>query len=148
MLFTAKLRQRWFCFVLLLILGSAGGSRLAAQTQPAGAAFKIKIEAIDADRQLLLDRLNVDGAADHVTFALAERGFDYRMVFSITHAPLSDTQRQINSSGATAKVFDASGTELFHLDRQARFTNTGAANAIAKDIISRLTKLKSPPPAS
>lgn len=138
-----KLALSSFNLLLLAIFPASIGT-VVAQTQPSTATFKVKIEASDADRQLLLGKLKTNGAAGGVTFSLVDQGFDYRVVFSTTHAPLDATQRQVNSSGATAKVFDAHGAELFDVQRAARFTNSGAANAIAKDIVSRLMKLKSP----
>lgn len=127
-------------FFLTLLVCSAGFA--AAQPKPAGAVLKIKVEASDFDRQLLFDKLNANGFRSGAKFVLADQDFDYRIVFSVNHNSVNANQRQVNASGANAQVFDPQGRQLFELDRQARFTGSGAANAVAKDIVVRLLKLK------
>lgn len=44
---------------------------------------------------------------------------------------------------AVADVYDAQGKELFKFDRKGRGTDKGATNAVAKEIIKRLSEWRS-----
>jgi hypothetical protein len=46
-------------------------------------------------------------------------------------------------SGACVTVFDKRGNTLFAFTREQRITDSGATNAVAKEIIKRLNELKS-----
>jgi len=69
--------------LVLILLPMPLGS---AQNKPATPIFKVKIEATELDRQMLLEKLNAHGADHHLKFALADRDFDYRIEFG-THNP-------------------------------------------------------------
>jgi len=130
------------CWLWLAPIVVGGTCAAAAQNKPAPTTIRVKIEATAGDSRMLLEKLNAAGADDNLKFELADQGFHYRIVFSTISGTTSPTQRQVNASGATAKVLDPQGVELFDLTRQARFTGEGATNAVAKEMIKRLLKLK------
>ena len=103
--------------------------------------LKVKIESTDLDRKTLVEKLNDHGASRHLKFELADQDFDYRIVFGTGQGPVITTYGSINSSGAVTQVFDAKGSELFEFKREGRWTDNGATNAAAKEIIKRLLKL-------
>jgi hypothetical protein len=122
---------------LLFLLAIAATPPSFAQ-HPLGSNLKIKIEATELDQQTLLTRLNANGVAHHLQFVLADQDFDYRVTFGTEQKPVSG----INASAATTVVYDAEGKELFEFKREGRWTDSGATNATAKEIIKRLLKLK------
>jgi hypothetical protein len=124
---------------LLLALGVA----CYAQSQPTPKAIRTKIEATELDRRMLLEKLNTHGQGHHMRFELAESDFDYRIVFSTGQGTTQTTWGELNSSMASADVFDPQGTELFRFDRKGRGRDEQAANAVAKEIIKRILKLSS-----
>src|SRR5690348_7449408 len=46
------------------------------------ASWKVKVEATELDRRMLLDKLNEHGAEHGLRFDLADSDYDYRIVFS------------------------------------------------------------------
>lgn len=71
-------------------------------------------------------------------FVLADQNFEYRVTFGTEQKPVSG----INASAANTAVYDAEGKELFEFKREDRWTDSGATNATAKEIIKRLLQLK------
>ena len=128
------------CLVALLLILALPCA--AAQTKPMPKTVKVKIEATELDKTLLLDKLNQHGADHGLKFELADQGYDNRIVFATGQAPFYTIYGQVNSSGAHATVFDAQGHELFDFQRSGRGTDKGATNAVAKEIIKRLLQLK------
>jgi len=125
--------------LLLLVLGIS----CCAQSQPGSKAIRTKIEATELDRRMLLQRLNTHGQDHHMRFELADSDFDYRIVFSTGQGTTQTTWGELNSSTASADVFDPKGTELFRFERKGRGSDEGSANAVAKEIIKRMLKLSS-----
>jgi hypothetical protein len=121
-----------------LFLLAITATPLSWAQHPLGPNLKITIEATELDQQTLLDRLNANGVAHHLRFVLADQNFDYRVTFGTEQKPVSG----INASAATTAVYDAGGKELFVFKREGRWTDSGATNATAKEIIKRLQKLK------
>lgn len=85
--------------------------------------------------------------ADHgLKLAQADSDFDYRIVFATSQGKTQTTMwgsgGQMNSSQATTAVYDAKGTKLFEFQRGSRWTDSGAANAAAKEIIKRILRLR------
>jgi hypothetical protein len=105
--------------------------------------LKVKIEATELDSKMLVEKLNDHGASHHLKFELTVQDFDYRVVFGTGQDSVMTTYGSVNASGAVTKVFDAKGAELFEFKREGRWTDTGATNAAAKEIIKRLLKLRS-----
>src|SRR5262249_4010612 len=127
---------------LTITLGSG-----MAQVSPTLKTAKLKIEATDLDRRMLLQKLSSHGADHGMKFEEVETGYDYRIVFSTgqgtTYSAIWGSGGSLNSSIATADVFDGKGTELFRFDRKQRGTDAGATNAVAKEIVKRILKLNS-----
>jgi len=101
------------------------------------AEMKVKIEAPESDKLLLLDKLNERGADHHMRFTSVQDGFEYRIVFGTLQPSIPWWG---NTSAAGVSVYDPRGTELFRFSRSNRMTDTGATNAAAKEIIKRLLR--------
>ena len=132
---------------LALLLFAAVSSPASAQTNPKTQnpnpqPSKITIEATELDKKMLLEKLNVHGADHKLRFVLAEKDFDYRIVFSTGQRGYQTGYGEMNSSGSSVQVYDSKGTELFAFNRAGRATDSGATNAAAKEIIKRLRKLQ------
>jgi hypothetical protein len=123
---------------ILLFLVAIAATPLSFAQNSLGSNLKIKIESTELDQQTLLARLNANGVAHHLKFVLADQNFDYRITFGTEQKPVSG----INASAATTAVYDAEGKEMFEFKREGRWTDSGATNATAKEIIKRLLKLK------
>jgi hypothetical protein len=104
--------------------------------------LKLKIESTELDRKVLVEKVNEHGASHHLKFELADQDFDYRVVFGTGQGNVMTMYGSVNASAAVTKVFDAKGSELFEFKREGRWTDTGATNAAAKEIIKRLLKLR------
>jgi hypothetical protein len=142
---TARCRMRTFAALIL----TASLGICPAQVSPQRTALKLKIEAPELDRRMLLDRLNSHGSEHGMKFELSDTGFDYRIVFQTSQgsaqALAAGSGGSFNTSVATADVFDSNEKELFRFDRKNRWTDSGAANAVAKEIIKRMLKLNGSP---
>lgn len=103
---------------------------------------KIKIESTLLDQKMILEKLNSHGSSHHLIFVLADDEFDYRIVFSTRQKPVGTVYGDINASTASTSVFNSRGEELFEFERSGRWTDSGATNAVAKEIIKRLLKLQ------
>jgi hypothetical protein len=112
-------------------------------------ATKVRIEAPELDKSLLLDKLNQNGLdrdwlgrlRPRLKFQKADEGFDYRIEFNVfqhQNTGAAVATGVLNFSGAEAKVYDNQGNLLFEFTRETRFTDTGAANAVAEEIVKRL----------
>jgi hypothetical protein len=126
---------------VVFLLAITVGVSLSFARKPLGPNLKIKIEATELDRQTLLARLNANGEGHHLKFTLADEGFDYRVVFGTGQKPVGSGYGDINASTGSTAVYDAQGKELFEFKREGRWTDSGATNATAKEIIKRLLKL-------
>jgi hypothetical protein len=131
----------------LLVLAFPGGAPAKAAAQPE--TVKVKIEASEMDRRMLLDKLNEHGAEHGMKFVLDEKEFGYRINFTVEQGHAwsagAGSGGTYNTSEAKATVYDDKDGELFRFSRAQRRTDSGAANAVAKEIIKRMLKLKEPP---
>ena len=114
--------------------------------QKATETLKVKIEANEWDSNLLLKKLNDHGAGHGLKFEAVEQGYEYRITFATgqrknTLLALAGAGA-VNYSEAGVAAYDANGNELFKFVRANRYTDSGAANAAAKEIIKRLVKLR------
>ena len=125
-------------WLLLFALAPLG----LAQTKSPVSDLKVKIEATEFDRKMLLERLNANGASHHLKFVMAEQDFDYRIVFGTGQKPVGTIYGDINASMGSTAVYDPQGKEVFEFRREGRWTDSGATNAISKEIIKRLLKLR------
>jgi hypothetical protein len=109
-----------------------------AQAPAGGAVLKVRIEATEIDKNLLLDKLNEHGKDHHMAFEATKGPWEYRIIFHTYQFPAPDGSRR---SGARAIVYAKNGRELFTFSRDMRVTDSGATNAVAKEIIKRLREL-------
>jgi hypothetical protein len=82
------------------------------------------------------------GASHHLKFVLVGDDFDYRIVFGTGQKPVGTVYGDINASTASSNVLNSRGEELFEFERRGRWTDSGATNAVSKEIIKRLLKLQ------
>ena len=122
------------------VVSNAGSQTVNSRT------LKVTIEATELDRKMLLEKLNTHGADHKLQFVLSEKDFDYRIVFGTGQRGYQTAYGEMNSSGSNVQVFDSKGVELFEFNRAGRFTDSGATNAAAKEIIKRLRKVQGKSP--
>jgi hypothetical protein len=106
----------------------------------ADTTYRVRIEATELDKKLLLEKLNDNGKSHHLKFVGADDGYDYRIVFGTYQEEPPQGGRR---SGAEVTVYNSKGETLFTFRRDQRITDTGATNAVAKEIIKRLRELQS-----
>ena len=117
--------------VFLLFLASA-------PARAADTTYRVRIESTELDKKLLLEKLNDNGKSHHLIF-VADDAFDYRIVFETYQEQTPQGNRR---SGAHVTVYDKQGRDLFAFTREQRITDSGATNAVAKEIIKRLRELQ------
>lgn len=110
-----------------------------AQAPPKEATLKVRIEATALDKSLLLDKLNDNGKDHDMAFEATSGPWEYRIVFRTYQLIAPDGSRR---SGARAIVYGKNGKELFTFSRDMRYTDSGATNAVAKEIIKRIRELR------
>ena len=137
-----------FYLCLLIAACTYGFAQKASADAPAAEIVKVKIDGPELDRRMLLERLNAHGPDHKMKFELVDEEFTYRIVFETDQeTALSGGWRHggggtYNTSSANADVYDARGNELFKFNRRLRARDSGATNAVAKEIIRRLRKLQ------
>ena len=98
---------------------------------------------------MLLEKLNDRGVDLGLKFVQDEQEFSYRIEFATEQTTGWTWGRhnggEYNTSEAKATVYDENDLELFSFARGLRRTDSGATNAVAKEIIKRMLKLKEPP---
>ena len=119
---------------------------LCAAQNPSPQTIKVKIDANQWDSEMVLKKLNAHGASGGMKFEAADGGYDYRIAFATgqhanTLLGLAGAGA-VNYSRAEVTTFDAKGNALFHFERENRYTDSGAANAAAKEIVKRIRKLR------
>lgn len=127
--------MKTLCFFLLFLVPSI----CVAQSSSALLTFKLQFEASADYRQKLLERLNAQGKAHLLRFTPVNDDFDFRIVFETGQGSFNI----VNVRASDSVVFDSEGHELFEVKRRARWTDSGATNAAAKEIIKRLLRLTS-----
>jgi hypothetical protein len=128
--------------MLLLFVAVSCFGQKATQT------VKVKLEANEWDSGLILKKLNAHGADHGLKFETADEGYEYRITFATgqhknTLLGLAGAGA-VNYSKAGVTAYDGKGSELFNFERENRYTDSGATNAAAKEIIKRLIKLRQP----
>jgi hypothetical protein len=110
-----------------------------AQFAMAQQTWRVRVDAKEFDRGLLIQKLNEHGADHHIKIEFVNQNFDYRIAYGTGgFTPYGPAP----ASASVTKVFDAKGAQLFEFTRDGRKTDEGAANATAKEIIKRLLKLR------
>jgi len=128
--------MKYGALAILLALAITPGIARAAT---ADTTLQVRVEGTELDKKLLLEKLNDNGKSHHLKFAAADDGFDYRIVFETFQEETPNGSRR---SSAHVTVFDKQGKTLFDFTRQSRITDSGATNAVAKEIIKRLHELQ------
>jgi hypothetical protein len=133
--------------LMLLVLAFPGSGPAKAATEPQ--TVKVKIEASEMDRRMLLEKLNDHGTEHGMKFVLDDKEFNYRINFTVEQghgwSSGAGSGGSYNTSEAKATVYDDKDGELFSFKRAQRRTDSGATNAVAKEIIKRMLKLKESP---
>jgi hypothetical protein len=122
--------------LLVVLIFSCAFAQLAVGQQ----TWRVRVDAKDLDRGLLISKLQEHGANNHIKIAIANENYDYRVAYGTGgFSPYGPAP----ATASVTKVFDGKGTELFEFTRDGRKTDVGAANATAKEIIKRLRRLRS-----
>jgi len=131
--------------LLVLAFPTGASAKAAAPAE----TVKVRIEASEMDRRMLLEKLNEHGAEHGMKFVADEKEFNYRIHFAVEQGKGWTSGAagggSYNTSEAKATVYDDKDGELFSFSRAQRRTDSGATNAVAKEIIKRMLKLKEPP---
>lgn len=129
----------WVCVLVLAMVPAAVPAKKPLKT------VKVKIEATELDRDMLLKKLNEHGKGHHLRFESVRIGFQYRIVFATGQHRNTLLGAMgagaVNYSGAEVTAYDAKGNDLFHFVRGNRYTDSGATNAASKEVIKRLLRL-------
>jgi hypothetical protein len=128
--------------VIGVLFALALSSVCFAQNKSAISELRVDIEATELDKKQLLERLNANSGGHHLKFVASEQDFDYRIEFGTGQKPVATGYGDINASLGSTSVYDAQGKELFEFKREGRWTDSGATNAVAKEIIKRILKLQ------
>jgi hypothetical protein len=127
--------MKFLRYLLVLLIFICGFAPFAMGQQ----TWRIRVDAKDLDRGLLIQKLNERGADHHIKIEFVNENFDYRIAYGTGgFSPYGPAP----ATASVTKVFDASGAELFEFTRNGRKTDEGAANATAKEIIKRLMKMR------
>ena len=130
---------------LFVLAFPAGASTKIA---PPPQVVKVNIEASEFDRRMLLEKLNARGLELGLKFVQDEIEFTYRIEFATEQGTGWAWGRtnggEYNTSEAKTTVYDEHDAELFSFTRALRRTDSGATNAVAKEIIKRMLILKEP----
>ena len=123
--------------LLVLLIFSCGFAQFAMGQQ----VVRVRIDAKELDRGLLIQKLNEHGADHHLKFEVVNQNFEYRIAYGTGQA--GSPYGPVVATASVTRVFDAKGSELFSFNRDGRKTDVGAANATAKEIVKRLRRLRS-----
>jgi len=128
---------------LLVLLTTPAWAQKAAPLEQ----IKVRIDANEWNRPKLLEKLNRNGLKNGMKFVSATEGYDYRIDFKT--GKTSETVIVKGTGGSTdydtgfATVYDSQGAEMFQIKHEAFWSEEGAMNGAAKEIIKRLKKLRS-----
>src|SRR6516164_9367767 len=79
--------------------------------------LRVKIEASEHDKQLLLDKLKHHGRGHQLECELSNESFDYRIAFEVQYMAIPG---ESGGSVASAKIYESNGTILFGISRDSR----------------------------
>jgi hypothetical protein len=117
-----------------------------AQCKAPVTTLKVRIEASDSDKALLLEMLKRNGCDGKIGFEATDVGFHYRIV--LANGEEGRPYVYYGGSGTTrvpvvlTTVYDG-WIVLFSFTRGNRITHRGEVNASAKEIVKRLIRLRS-----
>ena len=139
----------WVCILICFAFSLAQSPVVLAQKTNSVQTIKVKIEANQWDKEMILQKLNQHAEGHHLKFEAAEDGYQYRITFATGQNKNTLLgvmgAGAVNYSKADVTVYDSKGTDLFQFQRENRYTDSGAANAAAKEIIKRLLRLRPRP---
>jgi len=110
-----------------------------AATPAAAEEVAIKVDATRQDAVKLVERLNENAAKQNLRFHLVDTGYEYRIAVASEGASTTDVL--FNSWGgadASAAVLGPDCNLLFIVSRGGRMSQSGALNAVAKELVKRL----------
>jgi hypothetical protein len=119
-------------FLLILAATPVGG-----QTKAAATRIKIKIEAQEASKRLLLQKLQADGKDLGLVWQESTAGFDYRILLDVR----DETNMRVSWCTARATVHAADGKQLFEFT-EGGWSCLPATESVARGIIERLVRLR------
>lgn len=103
---------------------------------------KVKIEANLRDAVKMMERLNKNGRKKNLRFFMVkkEEAFDFRIATESEGYSTSDMLFGTGGSDASAAVLTPDCELLFIVARSGRLTQSGALNAVSKEIVKKLSK--------
>ena len=113
-------------------------SPVTAQAAPPVTMVRLRVTATEADRALLLERLNHNAKGRNLGFETGGDAYDYKIMFATEDDPRH--WMTLNTASASAEVYDPGGVLLFSVRRENRASVGGAANAVAKEVIKRILR--------
>lgn len=122
--------------VLSAALLAVAPNAVTAQIKPT-TTIKVKIEAQEAGKRLLLENLQADGKDLGLNWLESSVGFDYRILFQIR----DETNMRVSWCTASATVYAAEGKELFQFT-QGGWSCMPATDSLARGVIERLLRMR------
>jgi len=119
-------------FVLTIIAG------LAPRALAGPAEVKVRIEASLPDAVKLVERLNVNGREEGIQFRMVEDEFDFRIATGSEGWSAADVWLGGGGADASAAVLTPDCKLLFIVARSGRMTQSGAINALSKELAKKL----------
>jgi hypothetical protein len=126
--------MRSLCFLVLLAIP------FASLGQDSSKPLQMKIEGEAPNHQAFIVKLNAEGASHDLKFALADLGFDYRVVLTTNQTAVDPARGGGKQDVASATVFDSKGRQLFKFEQNGTWRDAGAAAAGAKQIVKEFVK--------
>jgi hypothetical protein len=123
---------------ILLGLALTGTAQAKKQQQE----IRVRVEASAWYQSLLLEKLNDSGRLHGLHFDESDQNYDYRIAFGTGQDTVAAEYGQMNDATGSAAVFDPRGAKMFEFNREGRFSDAGVTNAIAKEIVKRLLKIR------
>jgi hypothetical protein len=110
---------------------------IAGQSKSPATTIKIKIEAQEASRRLLLQKLQAEGTDLGLVWQESTAGFDYRILLNVR----DETNMRVSWCTARATVHAADGKQLFEFT-EGGWSCLPATESVARGIIERLVRLR------
>ena len=110
---------------------------IAGQTKSPATTIKIKIEAQEASRRLLLQKLQAEGKDLRLIWQESTPGFDYRILLNVR----DETNMRVSWCTARATLHAADGKQLFEFT-EGGWSCLPATESVARGIIERLVRLR------
>ncbi len=99
---------------------------------------KVKIEASLPDAVKLVERLNDNGKKYNLRYTMVEDGYKFRIATASEGWSASDVLFGMGGSDASAAILTPDCKLLFIVARSGRLSQSGALNAVSKEINKKL----------